>query len=100
MNKIVRSIRNQGWVTMIREQKASGLTIRQWCAGNNLGENICYYRQRRIRGQIVRAAQAEVPDREFLQPLVKVPERVVSTDTQSAGIILRKGSLVISDPLL
>lgn len=94
MNEIVQSIRDQSWVAMIQEQKASGLTIRQWCAENNLSENIYYYRLKRVREQIIQAAQAEASAQKA-QQLVRVPDTAIPADNNTAGIIIRKGSLVI-----
>lgn len=34
---------------MIRKQKASNLTIADWCKENHLGTNAFYYRQRKLR---------------------------------------------------
>ena len=39
----------QLWNGMIQEQKASGLSIKNWCAERGLSENTYYYRLRRLR---------------------------------------------------
>ena len=31
MDQLVTTVRDYEWLTMIREQKASGLTIKAWC---------------------------------------------------------------------
>ena len=95
MNEIVQSIRDQNWAAMIREQKASGLTIRQWCADNNISENSYYYRLRRIREQVIQAAQPAPEDKNGMTRLVRVPDSAVSADNGSSAIIIRKGTLVI-----
>lgn len=95
MNEIVQSIRDQNWAAMIREQKASGLTIRQWCADNNISENSYYYRLRRIREQLIHAAQPAPTAMDSAPALVRVPDTAVSADNSTACIIIRKGSLVI-----
>ena len=39
----------QIWGGMIRQQKASGLSVKSWCAENGVSENTYYYRLRKIR---------------------------------------------------
>lgn len=95
MNEVVQSVRDQNWAAMIREQKASGLTIRQWCADNNISENCYYYRLRRIREQLIQAAQPTPEDKNGMTRLVRVPDSAVSADNGSSAIIIRKGTLVI-----
>lgn len=49
MHQLVAQIRTQQWITMIREQRASGLSVKSWCVEKHISENCFYYRQRRIR---------------------------------------------------
>ena len=49
MHQLVAQIRTQQWITMIREQRASGLSVKSWCIEKHISENCFYYRQRRIR---------------------------------------------------
>ena len=34
MHQLVAQIRTQQWITMIREQRASGLSVKSWCVKN------------------------------------------------------------------
>ena len=34
---------------MIRDQKSSGLTIKEWCLKNHISEHCFYYRQHKLR---------------------------------------------------
>lgn len=95
MNEIVQSVRDQSWAAMIREQKASGLTIRQWCADNNISENSYYYRLRRIREQLIQAAQPAPLDMNSTPALVRVPDAAIPAENSTASITIRKGTLVI-----
>ena len=49
MDQLVTSVRNQGWAAMIRDQKQSGLTIKEWCFRNHISEHCFYYRQQKLR---------------------------------------------------
>ena len=49
MNQIVRSVRAQSWMQMIKEQKESGLSIASWCRENGVSENCYYYRKNKLR---------------------------------------------------
>ena len=39
MNIIVQSVKDNNWAVIIREQKRSGQTVKEWCAENNITEN-------------------------------------------------------------
>ena len=49
MEQLVTTVRQNSWLEMIRQQKASGLTIKEWCLSNNISENSFYYRQQVLR---------------------------------------------------
>ena len=50
---------------MLREQKESGLSVKEWCQEQGLAEHIYYYRLRKLRQAALEQAQpvqlAEVP---------------------------------------
>lgn len=52
----------QEWSGMLREQKESGLTVKEWCQEQGLAEHIYYYRLRNLR-------QAACTALEQVQPL-------------------------------
>jgi len=49
MDQLTTTVRHQSWTQMIQAQKASGLSIKQWCLENHISENCFFYRQRRLR---------------------------------------------------
>lgn len=59
-------VRFDNWVSMIRNQKASGLTVVEWCKENNVTENSYYYWLRKIRTAALNAVKPaeEDPDEE------------------------------------
>ena len=46
---LARQFRLQQWAAAIREQKASGMTIDQWCEAHSVGRHQYFYRQRAVR---------------------------------------------------
>lgn len=49
MNQFVIKVRTQQWITMVREQRNIGLTVKSWYKENHISENCFYYRLHRIR---------------------------------------------------
>ena len=49
MNQLTANVRSQQWLQMIQDQKASGLTVRDWCREQHISENCFYYRQNKLR---------------------------------------------------
>ena len=68
---LARQYRLQQWAEAIREQKASGLTINQWCEAHSIGRHQFFYRQRAVR-----RAMAEVLE----EKQVPAPPLSVSTE--------------------
>ena len=52
MDQLVTTVREHQWLTMVNEQKRSGLTIKAWCSENGISENSFYYRQHKLRKRI------------------------------------------------
>ncbi|WP_418885814.1 IS66 family insertion sequence element accessory protein TnpA, partial [Enterocloster bolteae] len=44
------------WKAMVQERSASGLSIEEWCAANNVSESQYYYRLRQLRNTALAAA--------------------------------------------
>lgn len=66
MNQLTTNVRNQKWLAMIRDQKASGLTIAEWCRTNHVSQHCYYYRQQKLRELF----GSEIPMFAELQPPV------------------------------
>ena len=50
MNReLQKQYRLEQWISAIRDQKASGLSIKQWCEKNHVSKYQFYYRQRAVR---------------------------------------------------
>ena len=48
-SEVKQEYQMQIWGGMIQQQKASGLSVKSWCAENGVSENTYYYRLRKIR---------------------------------------------------
>ena len=89
MHQLVAQVRTQQWITMIREQQASGLSVKSWCVEKNISENCFYYRLRRIR-EIV---GSEIP--EFVE--VHRPDHPTTENAESitTAATIRSGKVQI-----
>ena len=104
MNEIVQFIRDNNWAAIIKERQESGLTIKQWCAENNVSEGAYYYRLKRLRAQLISSVHIHSEDLPAELPVnnappahafVRVPDSVTSTGSFNAALRLRKGGTII-----
>ena len=87
MNRIEqakREVRLNNWQRMYEEYIASGQTVRQWCADNNITPKTYYYRLRKLREDALKQEQHEI---------VPVRDSVEETKatTANAGVIRING---------
>lgn len=50
--QIAHEMRLERWEKVLRERKASGLSIRRWCRDNGVNEKTYYYWQRKLREKV------------------------------------------------
>lgn len=85
MNEIVQ-VRVNSWASIVSAQKASGLTIKQWCAQNNLSEHSYYYRLRQLRRMALNEVDASESVNSFASSpaarFVKVPESAAAVSNE------------------
>ena len=55
-----REVRLNNWQRMYEEYIASGQTVRQWCADNNITPKTYYYRLRKLRENALKQEQHEI----------------------------------------
>ncbi|BAK47241.1 hypothetical protein CXIVA_12750 [Clostridium sp. SY8519] len=53
MDQITHKVRDQHWLRVIQECKASGLTRREWCQQNGISTKTFYYHQRKRAYEII-----------------------------------------------
>ena len=75
-----REVRLNNWQRMYEEYLASGQTVQQWCADNNITPKTYYYRLRKLRDGALKQEQHEI---------VPVGGRIgeTNTPTANAGVI-------------
>ena len=71
-----REIRLNNWQRMYEEYLASGQTVQQWCADNNITPKTYYYRLRKLREGALKQEQHEI---------VLVDGRIEETNTPTAN---------------
>lgn len=94
----VRNMRRQSWALMLREQSASGLSIKDWCEQNNLSTKAFYYRRRQVQSMILDSAE-ESRFTELVMPEPSEPD----TDpgpTSSAGMVFTPQLMISAGDLM
>lgn len=89
MNEI-QSVKMSGWTEMVRLQKESGLSVKNWCLENNIPENTYYYRLKRLREEALKTIHGDAPSGNF----VKLSSASVLSSSDVAARI-RRGELVV-----
>lgn len=82
----------QIWSSMIQEQKASGLGIKNWCMENGVSENSYYYRLRKIR-QTACAALEQMKE----TTIAEIPLAPKTNFSAQVRITMKSGTVEISD---
>ena len=91
------------WVSMIRDQKASGHSVPEWCREHDVTENQYYYWLRNARKTVLATVQAskeeisESAEPEFVKvdlPLMEPPQQVSDTNDEIA-LQIQRGRLKI-----
>jgi len=70
-----RAIVIQEWAAQIRDRIQSGQSVREWCEEHGLSDKTYYYRLRRVREEMLEAAQIETGHHH--QHMLAVPDKTV-----------------------
>jgi hypothetical protein len=89
MDNITHEMRLAHWADQIRECHNSGMTVRAWCAANNIGEKKYFYWQRRVRKAVVPGLPLPVSIGCQNVPFVEIPLPTAAGSFGSADIVLR-----------
>ena len=80
----VRNMRRQAWALMLREQSASGLSVREWCRQNHLSVKAFYYRRRQVQTMVLETAEKpEFAELVMPEPVSGMTSRIVSNPVSS-----------------
>ena len=90
--EVQQEYRLQVWSGMIRQQKASGLSVKSWCMENGVSENTYYYRLRKIR-QIACTTLEQMQE----VTLAEVPLAPKQNFHTQVRITMKAGTVEISD---
>lgn len=103
-------IRMQNWIAVIRDQRSSGLTIKDYCQERGLSENAYYYWLRKSRRAALQAtglsfrevpvadSRPASPDKGFTAQLtVQVGKATIGVDSSTPKPLLAMVCEVLSD---
>ena len=91
-------MRRQSWALMLQEQSASGLSVKDWCAQNNLSTKSFYYRRRQVQSMILDSAE----ESRFTELVMPEPSES-NTDprpTLSAGMVFTPQLMISTGDLM
>ena len=74
ISEVKQEFQLQEWSGMLREQKESGLSVKEWCQERGLAEHIYYYRLRKLRQAACAALEQAQPVQLAEVPLAPKPE--------------------------
>ena len=57
--KVKKNIRLQEWNRQIEEQRASNLSVQEWCQQHGINLKTYYYHLRKVRDEFLRSGKAE-----------------------------------------
>ena len=85
-----RAVSLNNWQRMYEEYLASGQTVQQWCADNNITPQTYYYRLRKLREEALKQEQHEI---------VPVRDSVEETKalTANAGVVRITGRRITAE---
>jgi len=112
---LTRQYRLMEWAEAICQQKASGMTIQQWCEENSVTQFQFYYRQRAVRKAMTPALKQHMLERlaadtEWQLPTIpevkqkseiqqvtfaKVPDHLLQPSFSGTAMCIRKGNVTI-----
>ena len=77
-NAIAKQYQLNEWAQAIKAQKASGLTIENWCHENNVTKAAFYYRLRKVRQTYLENLEEQTP-----QNLVPISTLIASNESET-----------------
>ncbi|MBQ9234488.1 MAG: hypothetical protein IJ167_10725 [Lachnospiraceae bacterium] len=95
MNKETMELRLAQWAGIIKEQKQSGLTVKDWCSQNGITKDSYYYWQQKLRKEIYETIK---PQESIFAPVpneVLLEQTAVSEHKNSSSVTLRKGKVTV-----
>ena len=100
--KMAMELRVNHWASALHERRASGLSIRQWCRENGVGEKTYYYWQRKLREAAIQNLKPTAinlePGGQALVPngWAAVSEGILEPSTESSAVTIEIGKFRVS----
>ena len=92
---VKKNIRLQEWNRQIEEQRASNLSVQEWCQQHNINSKTYYYHLRRVREEILKQSRNE--NKQVQNDTVRAVVPILSVPA-SENITIEKNGLHISLP--
>ena len=89
---VKKNIRLQEWNRQIEEQKASGLSVQEWCQQHSIKPKTYYYHLRKVREEFLRSGKSENTQAQI------EAERSVVTTSSDRNITIEKNGMRITLP--
>ena len=93
ISEVKQEFQLQEWSGMLREQKESGLSVKQWCQERGLAEHIYYYRLWKLRQAACTALEQAQPLQLAEVPLAQKQENCCA----KLRLTTKAGTLEIMD---
>lgn len=90
-SEVKKEYQLQQWAGCVKEQKESGLTIRQWCSEQGISEHAYYYRLHKVR-----QSMCNVLEQAPVSQLAEIPLSAPSGKGANLHIALSKGTVDIT----
>ncbi len=95
MDKEAKELRLAQWAGIIKEQKQSGLTVKDWCDQNGITKDAYYYWQQKLRREVYAVIK---PQDSIFAPVpneVMIQQSSVSETENISSITLKKGKVMV-----
>ena len=92
---VKKNIWLQEWNRQIEEQKASGLSVQEWCIQNGINLKTYYYHLRKVREKFLRSGKAENTQAQIEAERSVVP---ILTTLSDRNITIEKNGMRITLP--
>ena len=92
---VKKNIRLQEWSRQIEEQRASNLSVQEWCQQHDINSKTYYYHLRKVREELLRSgksekAQVQMETERAVVPILRTPA--------DRNIIIEKNGLCFTLP--
>ncbi len=80
---LIHQVKLNEWASLLADQKASGLTVEDWCLQNNVSKDQYFYWKRQLKDELVTKALPEIVP--LALPAAPDPEPQLPTAKDSNG---------------